>query len=54
MLFLMGVKKVEGNRNREYIKGGAKMDNIEKALQNLVKAVKSNETVERVTVTITF
>lgn len=30
------------------------MDNIEKALQDLVKAVKSNETVERVTVTITL
>ena len=30
------------------------MDNLEKALQDLVKAVKSNETVERVTVTITI
>lgn len=30
------------------------MDNIEKALQDLVAAVKSNETVERVTVTITI
>lgn len=30
------------------------MDNIEKALQDLIAAVKSNETVERVTVTITL
>lgn len=30
------------------------MDNIEKALQDLVAAVKSNETVKRVTVTITL
>ena len=30
------------------------MDNIEKALRDLVDAVKSNETVERVTVTITL
>lgn len=30
------------------------MDNIEKALQDLVAAVKSNETVECVTVTITL
>lgn len=32
----------------------AKMDNIEKALQELAKAVESNDTVERVKVTITL
>lgn len=31
-----------------------KMDNIEKALQELAKAVESNDTVERVKVTITL
>lgn len=35
-------------------KGGANMDNITKALQDLAKAVESNDTVERVKVTITL
>ena len=35
-------------------KGDSVMENITKALQDLAKAVKSNDTVERVKVTITL
>ena len=35
-------------------KGAATMDNIEKALRDLAEALKSNDTVERVKVTITL
>lgn len=35
-------------------KGAATMDNIEKALQDLAKALEHNDTVERVKVTITL
>lgn len=35
-------------------KGGYRMDNIEKALQNLAEALKSNDSVARVKITITL
>ena len=49
------ITKVEGNKNLwKSKKEVADMENIAKALQDLAKAVESNDTVERVKVTITL
>ena len=54
MCDIIYTERTESNSASKIRKGEIVMDNITKALQDLAKAVKGNDTVERVKVTITL